>query len=160
MKCPTCSEADTRVIDSRALRDGSEIRRRRQCDGCNARFTTYERAEGTFPMVVKKDGRREPWSRDKLLHGLAKACEKRPVPVDVIERVVDEIGRAVGALGEAEIRSERIGEEVMRRLRKLDEVAYVRFASVYRSFKDIDEFMSELATLINKREDGSKEGAP
>ncbi|MCK9460300.1 MAG: transcriptional regulator NrdR [Proteobacteria bacterium] len=160
MKCPTCGEADTRVIDSRALRDGSEIRRRRQCDGCNARFTTYERAEGTFPLVVKKDGRREPWSREKLLHGLAKACEKRPVPIEVIERVVDEIGRAVTGLGEAEIRSERIGEEVMRRLRKLDEVAYVRFASVYRSFKDIDEFMIELSTLMKKRESGTKEGEP
>ena len=160
MKCPTCGEADTRVIDSRALRDGSEIRRRRQCDGCNARFTTYERAEGTFPLVVKKDGRREPWSREKLLHGLAKACEKRPVPIEVIERVVDEIGRAVSGLGEAEIRSERIGEEVMRRLRKLDEVAYVRFASVYRSFKDIDEFMIELSTLMKKRESGAKEGDP
>jgi transcriptional repressor NrdR len=160
MKCPSCFEADTRVIDSRALRDGTEIRRRRQCDGCNARFTTYERAEGTFPMVVKKDGRREPWSREKLLHGLSKACEKRAVSVDVIERLVDEIGRALSGLGEAEIRSERIGEEVMRRLRRIDEVAYVRFASVYRSFKDIDEFMSELSTLINKRESGNNEGPP
>jgi transcriptional repressor NrdR len=159
MKCPTCGEADTRVIDSRALRDGSEIRRRRQCDGCNARFTTYERAEGTFPMVVKKDGRREPWSRDKILHGLSKACEKRPVPVDVIERVVDEIGRTVSGLGDVEITSGRIGEEVMQRLRKLDEVAYVRFASVYRSFKDIDEFMSELSHLMKKRESGSAEGS-
>jgi transcriptional repressor NrdR len=158
MKCPTCGEADTRVIDSRALRDGTEIRRRRQCDTCSARFTTYERAEGAFPMVVKKDGRREPWSREKLLHGLAKACEKRPVPVDAIERLVDEVGRAASALGDAEITSGRIGEEVMRRLRQLDEVAYVRFASVYRSFKDIDEFMSELSTLIKKREAGSAEG--
>jgi len=159
MKCPTCGEADTRVIDSRALRDGSEIRRRRQCDGCNARFTTYERAEGTFPMVVKKDGRREPWSREKILHGLSKACEKRPVPVDVIERVVDEIGRTASGLGEVEITSDRIGEEVMRRLRQLDEVAYVRFASVYRSFKDIDEFMAELSHLMKKRESGSAEGS-
>ena len=158
MKCPTCGETDTRVIDSRALRDGTEIRRRRQCDGCSARFTTYERAEGTFPMVVKKDGRREAWSREKLLLGLAKACEKRPVSVDVIERVVDEIGRAVSGLGDAEIGSDRIGEEVMRRLRKLDEVAYVRFASVYRSFKDIDEFMGELSTLMKKRESGTDEG--
>jgi transcriptional repressor NrdR len=158
MKCPTCGESDTRVIDSRALRDGTEIRRRRQCDGCSARFTTYERAEGTFPLVVKKDGRREPWSREKLLHGLSKACEKRPVSVDVIERVVDEIGRTASGLGETEIRSDRIGEEVMRRLRKLDEVAYVRFASVYRSFKDIDEFMGELSTLMRKRESGTKEG--
>lgn len=159
MKCPTCGEADTRVIDSRALRDGTEIRRRRQCDSCSARFTTYERAEGTFPMVVKKDGRREPWSREKILHGLSKACEKRPVPVDVIERVVDEIGRTVSGLGDVEITSDRIGEEVMRRLRRLDEVAYVRFASVYRSFKDIDEFMSELSTLMKKRESGTGEGS-
>jgi transcriptional repressor NrdR len=160
MKCPTCGEPDTRVIDSRSLRDGSEIRRRRQCDGCNARFTTYERGEGAFPMVVKKDGRREPWSRDKLLHGLAKACEKRPVPVDDIERLADEVGRAASGLGDVEIASGRIGEEVMRRLRKLDEVAYVRFASVYRSFKDIDEFMSELSQLMNKREAGGDGGAP
>jgi len=159
MKCPTCGETDTRVIDSRALRDGNEIRRRRQCDSCSARFTTYERAEGTFPMVVKKDGRREPWSREKILHGLSKACEKRPVPVDVVERVVDEIGRTMSGLGDVEITSDRVGEEVMRRLRKLDEVAYVRFASVYRSFKDIDEFMSELSQLMKKRESGTTEGS-
>jgi len=110
-------------------------------------------------MVVKKDGRREPWSREKILHGLSKACEKRPVPVDVIERVVDEIGRTVSGLGDVEITSDRIGEEVMRRLRRLDEVAYVRFASVYRSFKDIDEFMSELSTLMKKRESGTGEGS-
>jgi transcriptional repressor NrdR len=159
MKCPTCGEADTRVIDSRALREGMEIRRRRSCDSCGSRFTTYERAEGTFPMVVKKDGRREPWSRDKLLHGLSKACEKRPVSVEIIERLVDEIGRAMAGLGEPEVKSDRIGEESMNRLRKLDEVAYVRFASVYRSFKDIDEFMSELSTLMNKR-DVENKGEP
>jgi transcriptional repressor NrdR len=156
MKCPTCGEADTRVIDSRAFREGLEIRRRRSCDACGARFTTYERAEGTFPMVVKKDGRREPWSREKLLHGLSKACEKRPIPVEVIERLVDEIGRAIVGLGEPEVRSDRIGEESMNRLRRLDEVAYVRFASVYRSFKDIDEFMSELSTLMKKRDVDAK----
>jgi transcriptional repressor NrdR len=157
MKCPTCGEADTRVIDSRALREGLEIRRRRSCDGCGARFTTYERAEGTFPMVVKKDGRREPWSREKLLHGLSKACEKRPISVEGVEKLVDDIGRAIAALGEPEIRSDRIGEESMNRLRRLDEVAYVRFASVYRSFKDIDEFMSELSTLMTKRDVDTKE---
>jgi transcriptional repressor NrdR len=157
MKCPTCGEADTRVIDSRALREGLEIRRRRSCDGCGARFTTYERAEGTFPMVVKKDGRREPWSREKLLHGLSKACEKRPISVEGIEKLVDDIGRAIVALGEPEITSGRIGEESMSRLRRLDEVAYVRFASVYRSFKDIDEFMSELSTLMKKRDVETKE---
>jgi len=159
MKCPTCGEADTRVIDSRALREGMEIRRRRSCDSCGSRFTTYERAEGTFPMVVKKDGRREPWNRDKLLHGLSKACEKRPVSVEGIEKLVEEIGRAIAGLGEPEVKSDRIGEESMNRLRKLDEVAYVRFASVYRSFKDIDEFMSELSTLMNRR-DVENKGEP
>jgi transcriptional repressor NrdR len=158
MRCPTCGEADTRVIDSRAHKEGAEIKRRRSCDACGSRFTTYERAEGTFPMVVKKDGRREPWNRDKLLHGLSKACEKRPVPVEGIEKLVDEIGRSLASLGEPEVKSDRIGEESMNRLRKLDEVAYVRFASVYRSFKDIDEFMSELSALMNRRDVENKEG--
>jgi transcriptional repressor NrdR len=152
MKCPVCGDADTRVIDSRSIKDETEIRRRRHCDACAHRFTTYERAEGAFPMVVKKDGRREPWDRDKLFGGLATACEKRPVSIESIHALTDEIGREVGSLGEAEIPSREIGERIMAALRRLDEVAYVRFASVYRSFKDIDEFMEELSELVRRRE--------
>jgi len=151
MKCPVCADAETRVIDSRVIKEGAEIRRRRACESCAHRFTTYERAEGTFPMVVKKDGRREQWNRDKLLVGLQKACEKRPVPVDRIEKLADDIGREVGRVGDTEIAASEVGGMVMTRLRELDEVAYVRFASVYRSFKDIDEFMSELSDLIIER---------
>jgi len=154
MKCPVCGDADTRVIDSRSTKEGTEIRRRRHCDACSHRFTTYERAEGAFPMVVKKAGRREPWDRDKLFGGLAKACEKRPVSIESLRALADEIGRAVSALGVAEIQSQEIGERIMVALRQLDEVAYVRFASVYRSFKDIDEFMDELSDLVRKRDSG------
>lgn len=152
MKCPVCGDADTRVIDSRSTKDETEIRRRRHCDACAHRFTTYERAEGAFPMVVKKDGRRESWDRDKLFRGLAKACEKRPVPMERIQALVDEIGRSISGQGEAEVPSREIGERIMSTLRQLDEVAYVRFASVYRSFKDIDEFMEELSELVRRRD--------
>lgn len=158
MRCPVCAEPGTRVIDSRAIRDSSEIRRRRQCDACSHRFTTYERSEDAFPKVVKKDGRREPWDREKILRGLNKACEKRPIPVEEIERLADEVGRALGSLGESEVPAASIGERLMTRLRELDEVAYVRFASVYRSFKDIDEFMHELSSLVGKRDDQDKGG--
>ena len=157
MKCPVCGAADTRVIDSRSTKDETEIRRRRHCDACAHRFTTYERGGGAFPMVIKKDGRREPWDRDKLFGGLAKACEKRPVSMTAIEGLVDGVGRAISAQGEAEIASRDIGERLMSALRQLDEVAYVRFASVYRSFKDIDEFMDELSELVRKR-DADKSG--
>jgi transcriptional repressor NrdR len=151
MRCPVCDAEDTRVIDSRANKEGREIRRRRLCEACAHRFTTYERADGVFPMVVKKDGRREAWNRDKLLRGLHKACEKRAIPVNAVERVADDVGRAACRTGENEIPSERIGELIMNELRRLDEVAYVRFASVYRSFKDIDAFMSELSEIIEQR---------
>lgn len=151
MKCPVCGEPDTRVIDSRAIKDETEIRRRRSCDGCAHRFTTYERAERAFPAIIKKDGRREPWDRDKLTRGLSKACDKRPVSVKRIENIADEVSRAVSQMGEEEIPAKEIGEQVMARLRKVDEVAYVRFASVYRSFKDIDEFMVELSGLMGKK---------
>lgn len=157
MKCPVCAADDTRVIDSRSIKEGAEIRRRRLCDACSHRFTTYERAEGVFPMVVKKDDRREPWSRDKVLGGIAKACEKRPVAVVDIERLTEEVSRAVTATGEAEVPSQRIGELIMDGLKRLDEVAYVRFASVYRSFKDIDEFMSELSALAGSRDPAADE---
>jgi transcriptional repressor NrdR len=151
MRCPVCADPNTRVIDSRAIKDGVEIRRRRLCDACAHRFTTYERSEEAFPKVVKKDGRREPWDREKILRGLSKACEKRPIPVKEIERLADEVGRALGNLGEPEVSAERIGERLMDGLRQLDDVAYVRFASVYRSFKDIDEFMQELSRLVGNR---------
>ena len=152
MKCPVCAEIDTRVIDSRSIKDGTEIRRRRQCDACSHRFTTYEQAERHLPVVVKKDGRREPWRREKILSGLSRACEKRPISVEDIEKLADAVADDARATGNAEIDSRLIGERIMVRLHDLDEVAYVRFASVYRQFKDIDEFMTELADLIRDRE--------
>jgi transcriptional repressor NrdR len=151
MKCPVCGEMDTRVVDSRAVNDNTEIRRRRQCDRCAHRFTTYERAERSLPLVAKKDGRREPWNRDKIMHGLVKACEKRPISVEAMEAVADALCEEMSATGEAEIASRAIGERIMAKLHALDEVAYVRFASVYRQFKDIDEFMTELAEMMRDR---------
>ena len=153
MRCPACGDLGTRVIDSRSIKEATEIRRRRLCDTCSHRFTTYERSEDAFPMVVKKDGRREPWDREKILRGLTKACEKRPIPVGDIERLADEVGRNLGSLGESEVSATEIGEQLMAGLRRLDEVAYVRFASVYRSFKDVEEFMHELSSLVGRRGD-------
>lgn len=141
MKCPFCQYLDTKVIDSRLSKEGDIIRRRRECDECLKRFTTYERVEETLPLVVKKDGRREPFDRNKLVNGLLKACEKRPVSIDIIQKTVDRIEARLIERGEKEIPSSGLGEEVMNELRSLDDVAYVRFASVYRSFKDIGEFM-------------------
>ena len=151
MRCPVCGEPDTRVIDSRSVKDDDEIRRRRSCDACTHRFTTYEKAERAMPFVIKKDGRREPWNQDKIFQGLSKACEKRPIPTREIEALATAVSDDISNTGEAEISSTVIGEKIMAKLRELDEVAYVRFASVYRSFKDIDEFMSELADLIKVR---------
>lgn len=148
MRCPFCQAADTRVLDSRDSAEGTIIRRRRECETCKRRFTTYERVEELNPLVVKKDGRRESFDRDKLLAGLKKACEKRPVPVEKVEALVTEIERRLQELGEKEIPSSTVGELVMERLPALDEVAYVRFASVYRSFRDIAEFMDELKDII------------
>ncbi|MCC6333242.1 MAG: transcriptional repressor NrdR [Myxococcales bacterium] len=148
MRCPFCQAADTRVLDSRDSAEGTIIRRRRECETCKRRFTTYERVEELNPLVVKKDGRREQFDRDKLLAGLKKACEKRPVSVEQVEALVTEIERTLQELGEKEIPSSTVGELVMERLSALDEVAYVRFASVYRSFRDIAEFMDELKELI------------
>jgi transcriptional repressor NrdR len=142
------------VIDSRLSKDGHAIRRRRECTDCKRRFTTYERVEISIPLVVKKDGRREHFDRDKLKSGIMKACEKRKVAVDEIERFVDELERSIQEQGDREIPSESIGLKVMEYLRDLDDVAYVRFASVYRSFKDLKEFMSELQDLI--QEDSGK----
>ncbi len=151
MKCPSCGDLGTRVIDSRSAREDSEIRRRRLCDNCSHRFTTYERAEQVVPVVVKKDGRREPWNRDKILHGLTKACEKRPISIDAVEKLADQVAGEAGSLGDPEIPSQLIGERLMSGLHELDEVAYVRFASVYRSFKDLDEFMEEVSLLKRDR---------
>jgi transcriptional repressor NrdR len=134
-------------------REGQVIRRRRECLVCKRRYTTYERIEESLPMVVKKDGRREPFDRMKILAGLKKACEKRPISVATIEAVTDRIEKRVQEMGETEIQSRSIGEEVMRELHQLDQVAYVRFASVYREFKDIDQFMDELKTLARERQE-------
>ncbi len=148
MKCPFCGSVENKVIDSR-LSQGDEVtRRRRECEGCARRFTTYERIELVLPLVVKKDARREPFDRLKVMAGLRRACEKRPVAWEQLDKLVDQIERALVESGEKEIDSSRIGEEVMRGLKELDQVAYVRFASVYRSFKDIHEFMAELSQLL------------
>jgi transcriptional repressor NrdR len=148
MRCPFCAEQEDRVVDSRVNRDGLMIRRRRECLGCQRRYTTYERVEETLPVVVKKDGRREPFDRGKMLHGLKKACEKRPVPVSVLEDIADRVEKRVQEMGEAEVSSRVIGEEVMTQLHHVDQVAYVRFASVYREFKDVTQFLDELTTLL------------
>lgn len=148
MKCPFCGHLDNKVIDSRLSQGGEVTRRRRECDHCGRRYTTYERVEEVLPMVVKKDGRREPFDRMKIIGGLRRACEKRPVSSEMIERMVDRIERELVDSAEKEVESSRIGERCMEALRDLDQVAYVRFASVYRSFKDIHEFMNALSTLL------------
>jgi len=148
MKCPFCGHQEDKVVDSRASSDGVSIRRRRECLGCGKRFTTYEQIEEQSLMVIKKDGRREPFDRHKLLAGLVKACEKRPVSMDQLEGLVDELERELSQEFEREVSSREIGERVMRRLHALDPVAYVRFASVYREFKDVEQFMRELKDLL------------
>jgi transcriptional repressor NrdR len=160
MRCPFCQDAENKVIDSRESHEGSVIRRRRECLQCKRRFTTYERVEELYPLIVKKDGRRETFDRDKLLAGLKKACEKRPVSADQLEETVVAIERLLQGMGEKEVPSSVIGEEVMRRLHGLDEVAYVRFASVYRSFRDISEFMEELKDLLSDRTRERKPSRP
>lgn len=151
MQCPFCRRLENKVIDSRESHEGAVIRRRRECLECHRRFTTYERVEELHPLIVKKDGRREPFDRDKLLSGLKKACEKRPVSMAQLEDVLDGVERKLQELGEKEVPSFVLGEEVMRRLSQLDEVAYVRFASVYRSFGDLSEFMNELKDLLDEQ---------
>lgn len=151
MKCPFCHETDNRVIDSRLSKDGNMVRRRRECLKCNRRFTTYERVEETMPLVIKKDGRRESYDRVKIINGLKRACEKRPVSINTIEAIADRIERGLQERGDKEIPSSVIGEGAMRELHDIDQVAYVRFASVYRSFKDINEFMVELEELLKER---------
>ncbi|HRG96351.1 MAG TPA: transcriptional regulator NrdR [Polyangiaceae bacterium] len=147
MKCPFCANAESRVTDTRASAQGDVVRRRRECESCARRFTTYERVEEVLPLVVKKDARREAFDRQKLLGGLRRACEKRPVSLEALEAMADATERELMDSGEKEVTSRALGESVMRRLRTADGVAYVRFASVYRQFRDIDEFRAELETL-------------
>jgi len=149
MKCPLCGHEEDKVVDSRVSSDGQSIRRRRECLKCGKRFTTYEHVEEQPLMVIKKDGRREPFDRHKLLAGLVKACEKRPVSMESLESLVDELERELSQQFEREAPSREIGERVMRKLHALDPVAYVRFASVYREFKDVEQFMRELKDLLS-----------
>jgi len=151
VKCPFCGELEDKVIDSRLSQEGEAIRRRRECVACARRFTTYERLEEVTPLVVKKDGRREPFDRQKLLAGLQRATVKRPVSVDTVDQLVTEVERRLQESGEKEVPSTTIGKLVLERLQPIDDVAYVRFASVYRDFRDVDEFMTELARLQAER---------
>jgi transcriptional repressor NrdR len=151
MRCPFCGNSEDKVIDSRTSKEGDAIRRRRECLKCGKRFTSYERVEDVLPMVVKKDGRREPFEREKIIGGLKTACEKRPVGIDSLEGIVDSIAKKLIGLGVKEIPSSWIGEEVMSSLKDLDKVAYVRFASVYRQFKDINDLMNEVKTLFEHK---------
>ena len=151
MKCPFCAEMDNKVIDSRLSKDGNAIRRRRECLSCERRFTTYEYIEEIPIMIVKKDGRREFFNRNKVRVGLQKACEKRDISMDVIEEIIDSLERDLRETGEKEIPANRIGETLMGILHKLDDIAYVRFASVYREFKDVNDFMEELKSVLKSR---------
>ncbi|WP_066506954.1 transcriptional regulator NrdR [Abyssisolibacter fermentans] len=151
MKCPYCDYNETKVIDSRPTVEGQAIRRRRECINCNSRFTTYERIEEIPIIVVKKDGTRQTFNRNKLLNGIIKACEKRPVSIKTMEGIIDEIEKNLNNMFEKEITTKRIGEMVMNSLKNVDEVSYVRFASVYRQFKDINTFMDELKKILNEK---------
>ena len=151
MKCPFCNSNEDRVIDSRATADNSSIRRRRECLKCGRRFTTYEYIEKIPFMVVKKDGRREPFNRGKIINGLVKACQKRPISMEKIERITNEVESDIQKKFDQEIESKYIGELVMNKLANIDDVAYVRFASVYRHFRDVNQFMRELREILNKR---------
>lgn len=156
MRCPACQHNGTRVVDSRPVDDMKSIRRRRECEACGYRYTTFEKVEEMPLIVVKKDGSREEFSREKVLRGLIRACEKRPVPLEVLESVVFDIEKDLRRQGNAEVKSEEVGELVMDRLAGIDEVAYVRFASVYRQFKDITVFIDELKDLLKKSPDDKK----
>ena len=147
MHCPFCGAVDTKVIDSRLVSEGNNVRRRRQCTACSERWTTYESAELVMPRIIKQDGIREPFNEDKLMAGLTKALEKRPVSIDKVEEAMSKIKANIRSGGEREVHSRDVGEQVMRALRELDEVAFVRFASVYRSFKDLNEFREEIDKL-------------
>ena len=150
MKCPYCEFLDSKVIDSRPTDEGQAIRRRRECIGCGKRFTTYEKFEEIPIMVVKKDGNRQSYNRNKLLNGIIKSCEKRPVSIDTIEKMVDNIERKLSNSLDKEVTSIELGEMVMNKLKDIDEVSYVRFASVYRQFKDLNTFMEELKKILNE----------
>ncbi len=151
MKCKYCGSLDSKVIDSRLTEDGSAIRRRRECLNCSRRYTTYETVERTPIYVIKKGGMRQEFDIDKVRNGIVKACEKRPVPITKIDNLVSEIEKKVYNMGEQEISSEKIGDLVINGLKEIDDVAYVRFASVYRQFKDIDTFLSEIESILSKR---------
>jgi len=152
MKCPTCSHKETKVVDSRLSSDGCSIRRRRECLKCEKRFTTYEYVEQVPLMVIKRDGRRQPFDRKRIIAGLVKACEKRPVSIDRMEEVTLEIERTIQKKFDREVESRDIGEMLMEKLSQLDEVAYVRFASVYRQFRDVNQFMNELKGMLGEKE--------
>lgn len=154
MRCPYCENEDSKVIDSRHTEDGRAIRRRRECEECGRRFTTYEKIEEVILMVIKKDGSRQAFDRNKLLNGIIRACEKRPVSIADMEKIVDDIERGLNNTMEKEVESSLIGELVMERLRDLDEVAYVRFASVYRQFTDINTFVAEIEKLLTNKKNG------
>lgn len=151
MRCPFCGSNEDKVIDSRTSKDGGEIRRRRECEGCVRRFTTYERIEDALPVVIKRDGRREPWDREKLARGLKRAAAKRPIAVAQIELLAENVEKELCDGADREVESADIGESVLPRLRQLDEVAYVRYASIYRDFRDVDEFMRELGDMMKAR---------
>jgi transcriptional repressor NrdR len=157
MNCPFCGHPDNRVVDSRDVRNGLEVRRRRECSECEQRFTTYERVDELPTTVVKRDGRRESFDREKLLNGLLRACEKRPVPRRELVSVVDSVETTLSAREVREMSTEEIGGLVIEELRRLDQVAYVRFASVYRRFEDVNQFMDELKTLLIKRDNNGGE---
>lgn len=152
MKCPKCQHNGTRVLDSRPSDEGRAIRRRRECEECGYRYTTFERVEHTPLIVVKKDGNREEFSREKLLRGLVRACEKRPVALEILERITEEVEQDLRNAGKSEVSSEEIGELVMSALVDVDDVAYVRFASVYRQFKDINVFVNELKEMVEREQ--------
>jgi transcriptional repressor NrdR len=156
MKCPFCNHPESKVVDSRLAKDKETIRRRRECLECGKRFTTTERTEEALPLVVKKDGRREPFNRVKIFNGLKKACEKRPISVNVIEKIVTRLELHFQEKGEKEVKSSEVGERVMDELHSLDGVAYIRFASVYRQFKDIQEFMDKLKDLLGNKEEAKR----
>ena len=152
MKCPFCSFLEDKVIDSRLSKDQTTIRRRRECLSCGKRFTTFEKTEINLPLIIKRDGRREAYVRKKVELGLKKACEKRPVGIDEIEKIINTIEQELQESGEKEVSSSVVGEKIMQLLKKLDDVAYIRFASVYRQFKDINEFIQELQGMVNSNQ--------
>jgi transcriptional repressor NrdR len=156
MKCPFCGYKEDKVVDSRATQEEAAVRRRRECLKCGKRFTTYEYVEEVSLMVIKKDGRREPFDRKKILSGIIKACEKRPVSMEKMEEIVIAVERAIQKKSDREVLATRIGELVMEKLKSLDDVAYVRFASVYRQFKDVGQFMVELKDILNKEKPKNK----